>query len=576
VLKEAIFHQIKSEYAYMIDAKTLVLRLRSKKNDLIKVLLYIGNRIGPRNYIMKSSLPMAKRYTDQLFDYYEIEIELEKERVIYYFELESETESIYYLDIGFCRNVPEDRNTYFCLPYILESDQVSVPEWAKGAVFYQIFPDRFAKGETKRYQNIHFADWNEVPKGQFQFFGGNLEGLIEKIPYFKKLGIECLYLTPIFKSETNHRYSTIDYYEIDPILGDKDLFKKFVKELHRAGVKIILDAVFNHCGDQFFAFLDVCENGKNSHYASWFYLYEDVVDLKKVNYKTWAGVKNMPKLNLKNPQTKDYFLNVARFWIEEFDIDGWRLDVANEIDHDFWRAFRKIVKSIKRDALIIGEVWHDARKWLEGDQFDGVMNYMFYNIINDFFAFEKIKVSELDARIQGLLAKYKGPISQVMWNLIDSHDTSRFLYKANENQQRMKLAVAYQILSLGCPMIYYADECGVSGGDDPLNRKTVPWEKEEKETLITYYQELIALRKNEPAIRYGSYESVLVDDLRQLYGFKRAYKGEVVVVLMNLSSEQQKVYYKPVQQEKILLEKYNVQVFVQNKTDFNQFSVFKF
>ena len=155
-------------------------------------------------------------------------------------------------------------------------------------------------------------------------------------------------------------------------------------------------------------------------------------------------------------------------------------------------------------------------------------------------------------------------------------NTSRFLYKANENQQRMKLAVVYQILSLGCPMIYYGDEWGVSGGDDPLNRKIVPWEKEEKETLITYYQELIALRKNEPAIRYGSYESFLVDDLKQLYGFKREYKGQVVVILMNLSSEQQKVYYKPVQQGKILLEKYSVQVFVQNKTDFNQFSVFKF
>jgi glycosidase len=574
MLKEAVFHQIKSEYAYIIGDRTLVLRLRSKKNDLIKVLLHIEDRFEPRNPITTSSLPMAKRYTDQLFDYYEIEIKLEKEDVSYYFELESETESIYYLDIGFCQEVPIDHNTYFCLPYVLESDYVSVPEWAKGAVFYQIFPDRFAKGEAKRNQNIHFADWNEAPKGQFQFFGGNLEGLIEKIPYFKKLGVDCLYFTPIFKSDTNHRYSTIDYYEIDPILGDKDLFKKFVKELHKAGVKIVLDAVFNHCGDKFFAFLDVCENGKNSQYANWFCLYENVVDLKKVNYKTWAGVKNMPKLNLKNPQTKDYFLDVARFWIEEFDIDGWRLDVANEIDHDFWRAFRKIVKSVKRDALIIGEVWHDARKWLEGDQFDGVMNYLFYHIVNDFFAFKKIKVSELDARIQGLLAKYKGPISQVMWNLIDSHDTSRFLYKANENQQRMKLAVAYQILSLGCPMIYYGDEWGVSGGDDPLNRKTVPWGREE--TLITYYQELIALRKNEQAIRYGSYESVLIDDLKQLYGFKRAYKGEIVVVLMNLSSEQQEVYYKPVQQDKILLEPYNVQIFVQKKSELNQFNVFRF
>ena len=347
--------------------------------------------------------------------------------------------------------------------------------------------------------------WGSADPTPANFFGGDFQGVIDHLDHLVELGINGIYFTPIFKAHSNHKYDTIDYMEIDPQFGDKETFRRLVKECHKHGIRVMLDAVFNHSGYYFEPFQDVLKKQENSAYTDWFHLREfPVIPEPKPNYDTFAFVGSMPKLNTENPEVKTYLLDVAKYWIEEFDIDGWRLDVANEVDHAFWREFRQVVKKAKPDAYILGEIWHDAMPWLQGDQFDAVMNYPFTTSAIDFFAKNKINAESFAQSISKVLTMYPANVNEVSFNLLDSHDTPRILTLANGNIDRVKLLYLFQLSFIGTPCIYYGDEIGMAGGQDPGCRACMEWDEiKQDRKLFHYVKLLIQLRHSDPLFGNG-------------------------------------------------------------------------
>ena len=381
-----------------------------------------------------------------------------------------------------------------------------------------------------------------APNGD-DFFGGDLQGIIDHLDYLKDLGITGLYLCPIFEATTNHKYDTTDYFEIDRHFGDKEVFRNLVVEAHKRGIKIMLDAVFNHIGYQSAQWQDVLKNGEKSPYKDWFHIQEFPVTEDKLQnprqlpYHTFAFASYMPKLNTANPEVRDYLLSVATYWIENFDIDAWRLDVANEIDHQFWRDFRKAVLAKKPDLYILGEIWHTSQPWLQGDEFHAVMNYPLSESIKDYFLRQRKKTEQFISEINSQSMYYKQQISEVMFNLLDSHDTERILTTAKGNIQHVKAALTFLYLQKGTPCIYYGTELALIGGPDPDCRRVMPWDRvSEDNDMLNFMKKLIKIRKDVARIiQHGNYclEEVKPDVLALSWN----YQGKEVQAIFNHSSE---------------------------------------
>jgi len=620
MLKEAIYHQPYGNYAYPVADDKLFIQLRAKKGDLKKVHVFYDERFRDwDNNLPRFTLELNKYSSDELFDYFRVEMQFSKKRFKYYFLLDDGEEQCYYSSYGFAKDVI-DYNGCFQYTYICEKDYFDTPNWVKDAVFYQIFPDRFYNGDPTINTN-KLTDWNEMPQWH-SFYGGDLAGIIQKLDYLENLGITAIYLTPVFKSSTNHRYDIVDYMEIDPELGDIDTCKELINQAHQRGIKVIFDGVFNHTSNEFFAFQDIIEKGEDSKYKDWYYLdgfpvkktpsstrgminkviekllqsdspslttlQEEIIaklelesqedkeyvlglvaylveernkgediskldahqlweratevdELAKViypNYETFAnGVWSMPKLKTANPEVREYLLEVARYWIEEVGIDGWRLDVADEVDHYFWREFRKVVKEANPEAYIVGEVWHDATPWLSGEQFDGVMNYLFATSVWDFFSRRKINVNTFEDRLAKVRTLYKSPAQAASLNLLDSHDTGRVLTISHGDKTRHKLAVAFQMTYLGAPMIYYGDELAMEGGGDPDCRRTMIWDEQRQDRdMFEWYKSLIAIRKDNIALRTGDFTLIKKDAINNIYAFTRKKEDNQLLVIFNNSN----------------------------------------
>jgi glycosidase len=418
--------------------------------------------------------------------------------------------------------------------------QLFVPDWVKDAVFYQIFPERFANGNPAN-DPPGTEPWGGEPKSR-NYFGGDLQGIIDHLDYIASLGINTLYLNPIFESNSNHKYHAKDYLKIDPHFGDERTFKKLVDECHARGIRIILDGVFNHTGVEFFAFEDIKKNGANSQYLGWFNIYSlPIGPPSKPNYECWWGYGDLPKLMTHNPEVRDHLFQVTRHWME-FDIDGWRLDVPNEIPHQFWIEWRKLVKSINPGAYIVGEVWSDATPWLKGDQFDAVMNYRFRGACLDFFVRNKTTVSQFDSVFTKARSDYPPDVNFVLQNLLGSHDTERLLTLCKGDTSTMKLATLFQMTYVGAPMVYYGDEVGMQGGKDPGCRGTMVWnEKKQDRDLLRSFKDAIQLRNEHVALRRGQCETLLADNSKSLYAFVRRHVNEIAVVVLNNSTTPQRV-----------------------------------
>ncbi|MGL4373781.1 MAG: glycoside hydrolase family 13 protein, partial [Turicibacter sp.] len=381
-----------------------------------------------------------------------------------------------------------------------EEDIFNAPKWVKDTVWYQIFPERFANGNHD-LDPLNVLPWGSCDPTQQTFFGGDLQGIIDHLDYLENLGINGLYLTPIFESPSTHKYDTINYFEIDPHFGDKETFKQLVNEAHRRGMKIMLDAVFNHIGISSPQWQDVIKNGEQSVYKDWFYIKEFPVADGEGNgilgtYETFGFALNMPKLNTNHPDVKQYLLDISTYWINEFNIDAWRLDVANEIGHEFWRDFRRAVKAANHETYIIGETWHDSTPWLLGDQFDSVMNYPLTKGIIEFIATDAIDDQTFIDTITDALYRYPQNVNDVMFNLLDSHDTIRLLSLAGGNKEKVNLCYTILYSLPGSPCIFYGSEVGIDGEYDPLCRRCMVWD-EEKQDLDYFHhiKKLIQLRK---------------------------------------------------------------------------------
>ena len=413
------------------------------------------------------------------------------------------------------------------------------PDWVQDAVFYQIFPDRFYNGNLSNDpKNVY--KWGDLPTRN-NFFGGDLEGIICKLPYLEELGVNALYLNPIFKSPSNHKYNTTDYYEVDPNFGDKNIFKKLVQELHRRGMRIILDGVFNHCGDTFWAFQDVVKKGSDSKYCNWFTLKGfPISKYPEINYCCWMGTSSMPEFNTDNSEVREYLLEIVKYWIKEADIDGWRLDTVEYMDPSFVKQIREAAKEVKKNVYVVGEVMGVATSWFKSKSLDAVMNYKLRDLIIDFFIKEVINATEFNQQLYSFRQTYTDSVNPFMFNLLDSHDVPRFLTLCSGNVEKMKLATAFLMTYIGAPVIYYGDEVGIMGGEDPDCRRTMIWNKNQQNIdLLNFYKKIIKLRRESLALRRGNFKCLYQQG--GLYCFSRQLNEEKIVVALNNSDKNEEI-----------------------------------
>jgi cyclomaltodextrinase / maltogenic alpha-amylase / neopullulanase len=537
--REAILHIPISNYAHGIDEKHVLFRLRAAKDDLKSCRLFYGDRACRVTPVIFSSIPMKIVAQDELFDYYEVILESPYTRICYYFELDDEEETVLYYSDLFHQATVNDRSDYYQFPFNRREDIADIPEWTKDAVIYNIFPDSFATsyryvskiGEEKEHNGI-------ITRGKL---GGTIRGITENVDYIKKLGFNCIYINPFFAAGEYHKYDLIDYFHVDPCFGTDEEFKIMVKAYHENGIRVIIDGVFNHCGWNFFAFLDVVEHGENSRYKDWFYRLsfpvikpDNMEDIP--NYECFGYERLMPKMNTSNPEVIEYFCRVCSHWLREFDVDGWRLDVASEVNDDFWREFRKTAKRVKPDCFLIGEVWETAQHWLLGDQFDSSMNYDFRKNCKEFFALHSMDATSFDARVTLMRMRYHKNMLYGQLNLLDSHDVSRFLTLCNGELTKFKLAILFQMCFIGPPSVFYGDEQQIAGLLEDEYRSPMRWD--EKNEMFDFYQKAIALRKEQKALRRGDYRTIDAQKGSSLYVFERFTDEECLFIALNAGPEE--------------------------------------
>jgi cyclomaltodextrinase len=454
---------------------------------------------------------------------------------------------------------------------------MTIPDWVQDAIFYQIFPDRFARSARNPNDNLPFESW-DLPPTAHGFKGGDLYGVTERLDYLKDLGITALYLNPIFASASNHRYHAYDYYTVDSLLGGNDAFTELLEKAHKKNIRIILDGVFNHASRGFWQFHHVLECGDDSPYKDWFLFDPERLKRRKhwgaypspqeqrllqqedsitaIGYRGWWNLPALPKFNTNTPAVREFLFDVAEHWIQ-LGADGWRLDVPTEIDDDsFWQEFRQRVRKINPEAYIVGEIWHEAQRWLQGDQFDAIMNYdvtkpclaffpgkhldlkVLHQQTNYHSIHHPIDAHEFANRIDHNLQLYKREITCAQLNSLDTHDTPRFLSCTGGDKNALKLAWLFMFAYPGAPSIYYGDEIGLDGKHDPDNRKSFPWDESKwDKNLLNYVKELIHLRKKNPALRRGDFKRLW--SANGVYAFSRSLDGQTFIVALNVSESPQ-------------------------------------
>lgn len=529
--KSAIYHTNSTQMQCVLSNRDVTLKLFTGK-DIIKAHCVYGD---PHAWVKKGDVhrwdhaisEMEKVGETPTHFVYQVTFTPQNFRVKYHFIVCDEHECMQFGEDGFTPMSEEVGlwNNFF-IPYVHASMAVSSPTWVKDTIWYQIFPDRFHNGDTANDPDV-IVDWEKGEVSNRVSFGGDLKGITLKLDYLKQLGFNGLYLTPIFTSPTAHKYDTIDYFDIDPWFGSKDDFKQLVNEAHSRGIKIMLDAVFNHTGKHFFAFKDVIEHKEQSKYKDWFH----ITSFEPLDYETFASAKNMPKINMLNKEARDYFVSVATYWVKEFNIDGWRFDVANEIDMGFLKEVHQATRALNPNLYLLGEIWHDATPWLNNDVFDGVMNYPTGRAILD-FASSHIDAVTFSQRYTKTQHMVHPNIFENMFTLLDSHDTPRLLHQLNHDEVRVKLALALLYLSAGSICVYYGTETLLDGAHDPDNRRPMPWNQLNHD-FMEFISFLATIRKDYPKITLAqAFDFVFEDGLLKL-----RFKHEPIEAWINIQSK---------------------------------------
>lgn len=421
------------------------------------------------------------------------------------------------------------------------TDIHTVPEWVNDAIIYEIFPDRFHNGDSSN-DPPGTVSWDSEPT-RTNFFGGDLQGIIDCVDYLKDLGATCLYLTPIFEAPTNHRYDAKNYFRVDPALGTSDTLKQLAAILHSNGMKILLDGVFGHVSDEFPPFQHVIEHGAESPYADWFLI--DEFPVRKhphLTYRACGGLSSMPRLNPENPEIQELMCEVGQYWIRTAGIDGWRLDMAWEVPRQAWRKFRESVRAVTDDAFLLGEFWGDASPWLSGDQLDSSMNYRWRDIVMRFFVTQCIDARTFAREIIALRNLYGGH-AKVMVNLLGSHDTSRLMTVCRQDSAKAVQAMAFLMTDVGVPLIYYGDEIGLTGENDPGCRGSMPWDESQwNHEVYEACRDLTGFRRRHPALRRGDFQ--IASESGRVLVFLRRCQDDVVLAAFNAGFQGEKVVTK--------------------------------
>lgn len=533
----AISHQADKHYCFALGKGRFLFRIAVKKGDIDRIVLHCQDKYIPPHILdTRGQAEMKVASSDRFHDYFEVVIEFDVICLRYYFELvDKDGMTTYFGNCDFYEEAITDIELMFDCPQNLREEEIfDVADWAANKIVYQIFPSRYASSRP-----VPDAEWYQAPIGHRTDLHGDLRGVIEHLDHLHDLGVDVIYMTPIFHSESSHKYDTIDYYQIDPSFGTETDLAELVEKAHAMGMRVILDAVFNHTSPKFFAFSDILENGENSKYKDWYYIESFPVKAeygKKPNYQSFAYHGGMPKLNLQNPETAEYFIQVGKYWIERCGIDGWRLDVADEISHSFWKKFRTAIRAVKKDVLIVGEIWHFAGDFLEGDEWDSVMNYAFFVSIKRLIAEDSIQASQFLESLDYLKGNLNSRAYPVLWNLIDSHDTARFLHICGEKKEKLRLAAAFQLLLPGMPMIYYGDEYGMTGGKDPDCRRGMLWDTARQDLEIyAWYKNLIRVRKEYPVLVEGAEILRWCDDEKGIMVLTKELEGKRATLLAHIS-----------------------------------------
>lgn len=417
--------------------------------------------------------------------YYSLSLPMMTHKMRYHF-LVSTVDGTYTIDeFGVSEKKEEKYVRPFFVPYTYKKTYEKTPEWCEEMIWYQIFPDRFSAGNDEKsnwkYEKITDKDY---------VYGGDIKGIIKKIPYLKNLGVKGIYFNPVFKAASIHRYDTIDYSEIDELLGDEEDFVLLCEKCHDNGIRIMLDGVYNHCSYFMPQFQDVKNKGRKSEYFDWFIIHNEkellnfdiennkVDFLRNPMYETFAFVPSMPKLNTENPEVCDYLIKTAEKWTKKCKIDAWRLDVPDEVHEDFLREFYGRIKKINPEAYIIGEIWADATRWLRKGLFDGVMNYPVYFAIRDFIATQQINAEKCAEILTGFHVKHPANMQKGMFNFCSTHDIPRISWWCKGDLQKSDLCYILTAAMQGQLSIYYGDEIGMAGGYDPDNRRCMPWSED--------------------------------------------------------------------------------------------------
>lgn len=540
----------------------VVLRLHTEPGFQEAVFVYNNGEV--------QALTMAPQHETARLTYWEAMFKPVQPQLRYAFALRRDDGTVVYYDRS---GITSGIEFYFQFDLTQETG-THTPEWAQGAFIYQIFPERFANGDLA-LNPPGSVPWGSPP-GRSQFQGGDLVGVKLKLEYLQELGVEVIYLNPVFKSPSNHKYDTEDYYQVDPHFGGNPALRELVENAHQRGIRVLLDASFNHCYPTFFAFQDIIQHGKDSVYWDWFTIERYPIDVivrpqklpswfwgEKDNGKTWLqrferstnipvrileddqdgpgmdlayegwfNVPNMPKINLANPETREYFIQIAKHWVAEYQIDGWRMDVVPQVVDDFWLDMRQEVKAIRPDTYLLAEVWGDSSFWLQGNRFDATMNYTFHYLCLEYFAKTRMDTATFADGFGTMLMTYAEQVTSANHNLLSSHDTVRFRRQAGDDPKRHRLAMFFQFTVPGAPGVYYGDEIGMTGDHDPDCRRAFPWDQGDTwdHELLAQTKELARLRKGYPALRYGTWQ--LAWSRAEALAYLRQHEEQRILVVL--------------------------------------------
>ena len=522
----AILHQPLSAQAYGVTPNTIVIRLKAAKDDLDTVTFAYGDTAYPGHPMPFETRPMPKIGHDDWHDYYECRLTSIKPRLVYYFKLVKDNQTLYYTADRFSEALPLERNEYYKFPYFLATETITVPSWYTDGIVYNLFLDSFNPQPLKP----------NLPTNQR--LGGDLNSVFEQLDYLVDLGVTCLYFNPLFTANAYHKYDTQDYFTIDPAFGDNAAFKKLIESAHAKGLKIVIDGVFNHAGEQFAPFQSWL-NAPEGPYKDWFFqvkspLVKADVSGEDVSYACFGYEKHMPKLNLTHPAVQAYFLSVASFWMSEFHIDGWRLDVADEAAPSFWRVFRAHVKKLNPEAVLIGEVWQSAPSYMDGTLFDGLMNYELLKHLKAFFTAPKPNAEAFANAMMQHTMRYREQHARAQLNFLDSHDVPRFFSLLQGDDDLYRCAWVFVMTFIGVPMIFYGDEAPLEGIREDDYRQALTFETPFR--FSTFFKELIALRQAKPVLREGHFR-VASRTASGVCAYERFTDTACVQIILNLSDD---------------------------------------